>query len=410
MNNRFLHRVARVFFGTLGAQGIMLLSTLLLARLYSPAEMGLFNVWFAFLTVGAVMVTARYELAFFALKSDDESPALGRLIVYMSALLSLVLTVGLATAAFATAWLPAGIAPFILPLGIAVFVASLNTSLLSLLALQQRFTMLGMSRVGFAASVALLQILGGVLALGAAGLIYGQLLGSLLAVALIIACVDRRWLQAAWSTPRATLAQVRNAYRSFPIYSLPADLVNNVARQLPMLMVAARFGNEAGGWYGLTLKIMGAPISLLATSILDVFKEQAARDYRTKGNCLQIYKKTLLSLALVALPPFIILYFVGEYLFATLFGPQWQQSGKYAVLMIPMFYTGFVASPLSYTIYIAQKQKYDLIWQCTLLLISIAVFGLATDAETAIRWFSLLYAGMYCIYLFMSYYFARGTK
>lgn len=408
--NSFLRRVVKVFFGTLGAQAITLLSTLLLARLYTPSEMGQFNVWFAFLTVGAVVVTARYELAFFSLKSEAQSPALGKLIFCLSALLSLTLSIALLVASIATPWLPEGISTYITPLGIAVFVSSLNTSLLSLLALHQRFTALGIARVGFATSVALAQIIAGLLAQGTSGLIYGQLLGSLLAVAGIIACLDKQWLQAARGAPAQALSQARFAYKSFPLYSLPADLLNNVARQLPVMMIAARFGNDASGWYGLTLKMMGAPISLLATSILDVFKEQAARDYREQGNCLRIYKKTLVSLALIALPPFALLFFLSEYLFGTLFGSQWHQSGVYARLMIPMFYTAFIASPLSYTIYIAQKQKYDLIWQAVLLAISVAIFGFAPDAEYAIRWFSLSYAVMYCIYLSMSYHFARGKR
>lgn len=409
-SHSFLRRVVKVFFGTLGAQAITLLSTLLLARLYTPSEMGQFNVWFAFLTIGAVVVTARYELAFFSLRSEAQSPVLGKLIFNLSALLSLILSIALFAASVATSWVPEGISTYIAPLGVAVFASSLNTSLLSLLALHQRFTALGIARVGFATSVAAAQIFAGLMALGASGLIYGQLLGSVLAVACIIACLDRKWLQAARDAPAQALAQVRSNYRSFPFYSLPADLLNNVARQLPVMMIATRFGNEASGWYGLTLKMMGAPISLLATSILDVFKEQAARDYREQGNCLRIYKKTLVSLALLALPPFTLLFFISEYLFSTLFGPQWQQSGTYARLMIPMFYTAFIASPLSYTIYIAQKQKYDLIWQAVLLAISIAIFGLASDAEQAIRWFSLSYAMMYCIYLSMSYHFARGKR
>lgn len=408
--NSFLRRVVKVFFGTLGAQAITLLSTLLLARLYTPAEMGQFNVWFAFLTVGAVVVTARYELAFFALKSEAQSSVLGKLIFSLSALLSLSLTVALFAVDIATPWLPEGISAYIAPLGVAVFVSSLNISLLSLLALHQRFAALGVARVGFAASVALAQVIAGLLSLGASGLIYGQLLGSLLAVACMVACLDRHWLRGACNAPAQAMGQVGSAYRSFPLYSLPADLLNNVARQLPVMMIAAKFGNDAGGWYGLTLKMMGAPISLLATSILDVFKEQAARDYREQGNCLRIYKKTLASLALVALPPFILLFFISEYIFGMLFGPQWQQSGTYAKLMIPMFYTAFIASPLSYTIYIAQKQKYDLIWQATLLTISVAIFTLAPNAEAAIRGFSLSYAVMYCIYLSMSYYFARGMR
>lgn len=65
MSAAFINRVARVLVGTLGAQLITIGVTLLLVRLYSPAEMGAFSVWLSFATIFAVVVTGRYELAIF---------------------------------------------------------------------------------------------------------------------------------------------------------------------------------------------------------------------------------------------------------------------------------------------------------------------------------------------------------
>lgn len=51
MSAAFINRVARVLVGTLGAQLITIGVTLLLVRLYSPAEMGAFSVWLSFATI-----------------------------------------------------------------------------------------------------------------------------------------------------------------------------------------------------------------------------------------------------------------------------------------------------------------------------------------------------------------------
>lgn len=404
----FLQRIAHVFLGTLGAQAITFGVTLLLTRLYTPAEMGTFNVWLAFLTVGAAAATARYEQSFFAAGSVAEAPAIGKLIVLVALTLSAGTYAVLKLMSTATSVLPSSVEPYLLALACAIFGTALNNALLSVLAFERRFFVLGASRVGIAASVAAMQVIGGLLGIGAAGLIYGQLLGCLAAAALIVACLDRRWLAAVRATPIHEVRDAALRYRSFPLFALPADLTNNVARQLPLLIVVSRFGAELGGWYGLTLKMMGAPIALLATSILDVFKEQAARDYREHGNCVEVYRKTLRTLALLALPPFTLMYFISEPLFALLFGEQWRQSGVFARLMLPMFYVGFVASPLSYILYITQKQKYDLVWQACLLAVSVAAFGFAADAEAAITWYSLGCTAMYLVYLCMSYHFAKG--
>jgi O-antigen/teichoic acid export membrane protein len=180
--------------------------------------------------------------------------------------------------------------------------------------------------------------------------------------------------------------------------------------QLPLILMSSRYGADVVGWYGMTTRAMAAPISLLSNSVLDVFKEQAARDYREKGNCRDIYRRTFMTLALIALPPFAMLWLFSEVLFGFVFGEAWRQSGVYARLLIPMFYMGFIASPLGYTIYIAQKQHYDLAWQIGALMVALASFLLPSTPERSIGIFSVSYAGMYAIYLGMSYYFALNRK
>ena len=66
LKSEFFKRVAQVLLGTMGAQLISLGVMLLLVRLYTPAELGLYNVWFSFATIMAVVVTGRYELALFS--------------------------------------------------------------------------------------------------------------------------------------------------------------------------------------------------------------------------------------------------------------------------------------------------------------------------------------------------------
>lgn len=92
------------------------------------------------------------------------------------------------------------------------------------------------------------------------------------------------------------------------------------------------------------------------------------------------------------------------------FGAEWMESGRYAILLIPMFYMRFVVSPLSYTIYIAQRQGLDLIWQLGLLGITAACFLLAGGVLEALWWYSASYAIMYVIYFAMSYRCAKGVS
>lgn len=79
--------VATLSLGTLVAQAITIAVTPLLTRLYSPSDFGLLAVFLAVVSVGATLVTLRYETSILVPKENTESANL--------VLLSLILTGGL---------------------------------------------------------------------------------------------------------------------------------------------------------------------------------------------------------------------------------------------------------------------------------------------------------------------------
>jgi hypothetical protein len=74
-----------------------------------------------------------------------------------------------------------------------------------------------------------------------------------------------------------------------------------------------------------------------------------------------------------------------------------------------MFTLRFVASPLSYVFYVANKQHIDLIWQCCLLIMTIATLTLANSGHNALFIYSAGYSMLYLIYIALSYHFSKGS-
>ncbi|MFU3715434.1 O-antigen flipase Wzx [Pseudomonas aeruginosa] len=408
MSAAFINRVARVLVGTLGAQLITIGVTLLLVRLYSPAEMGAFSVWLSFATIFAVVVTGRYELAIFSTREEGELQAIVKLILQLTLLIFVAVAIAVVIGRHLIESMPVVIGEYWFALAVASLGLGINKLVLSLLTFQQSFNRLGVARVSLAACIAVAQVSAAYLLEGVSGLIYGQLFGVVVATALAALWVGKSLILNCIETPWRMVRKVAVQYINFPKFSLPADLVNTVASQVPVILLAAKFGGDSAGWFALTLKIMGAPISLLAASVLDVFKEQAARDYREFGNCRGIFLKTFRLLAVLALPPFIIFWFIGEWAFGLVFGEAWAESGRYAVLMVPLFYMRFVVSPLSYTIYIAQRQSMDLLWQLALLLLTFICFTLPDSVDSVLWFYSIAYAVMYFVYFWMSFQCAKG--
>ena len=199
-------------------------------------------------------------------------------------------------------------------------------------------------------------------------------------------------------------------YKKFPLISMPAALINNLAIQLPVIIIGFKFGVGAVAIYALMMRVMLAPISLMAGSILSVFKEKAAAEYRVSRQCSKSYIETFKSLFFLSIIPLVIGILFIKKIFILVFGIAWSDAGLLAQIMIPMFFLKFIASPLSYTFFISNGQKYDLIWQVSLLIFTFLTFFLSENLFSAVKVYSMVYGVHYIFYLAMSYMLSKPNK
>ena len=206
---------------------------------------------------------------------------------------------------------------------------------------------------------------------------------------------------------------VLRRYRAFPFYTVPADLVNELSRRLPTFFIIPTFGTAINGEFSLTLLALGVPLSLVASAFADVFKQRAAVAFNEHGNCVALWKNTFVKLVLISTPIFLFAYLAAPTLVPIVLGRRWEHVGAYAQALTPYFYLSFIASPLSRTLFVAEKQQYDLIWQIALLVIVFTTlkFSLAAhDPVKMLTWYGSGYVLMYLIYLGMSYHFSKGNN
>lgn len=409
--DRFLRSVAVVLTGTAAAQAIPLLGSLVLARLYAPAEFGLFATWLGMVALAAVMLTGRYEQAL-ALEADGPPrrvAVLAVLAIVGAACVPLALIVG-------GVWLSSGTAgaagdPRLWAAGVATAgLIAVAQTWQSWAAAEGRFHDLSLMRVAQAGSVTGIQI------------VVGLAMPTALSMALAHgAGVAVGVLMSSWRLPlsldglprgpalRGAAGGFLSRQRRFPALSLPADSVNTAAGQLPLLIVTSRFGPDIAGLLSLTLRMVGGPLAVLGSSVLDVFRRRSAATFRATGQCRAEYMQTFKVLGLGSIAVAVPLAIFAEPIFALAFGERWRMSGVIAFWMLPMFALRFVASPLSYMFYVAGKQHVDLFWQVGLLGMTLLTLLLPAHYAAALQLYSAGYAGMYCIYLVLSYRFSKGS-
>lgn len=401
----FWRRFAVVISGTAMAQVIPFAAMPILTRLLPPDVLGPYFIWLGVVATLSVFLSLRMDAALFNVKTDKELQTTLQTAVVMAVLLALILWVVLEGIKFISPsftgqlklnwWSTEAI--------LLAAVWAINMVVQSAYIYGGHFKRQAAVNIILAMAVALSQIGASVSGWGVTGIIALQIIATGLIVVLILIDVNKIYkINILEFCPIRMVSNVRKNWR-FPVFSMPADFISSLTGQMPVFLLGNRFGGEFGGQYSLMNKSVAAPAKLIAGSVLSVFKEEASRQYRENGECRSIYVKVFKRLVLFGTLPFGLLYLYSEYLFTIVFGDEWAQAGVLASFMVPMFYLQFIASPLSYTLFLTGKNRDDLIWQLSAAMAISCSLIISADAVEAVKYMVISYSFLYVINIYMSY-------
>lgn len=404
----FWKHVMTVLGGALGAQAMPLLAAPLITRMCGPSELGAFSVWLGVVTVSAIAATLRLETAMILDHEPEQQRVCFSVVFYTATITAILVSCG---ALFAHALgLPAlrqqswGALVIV---GAGTWLTAYNQTTLAYATSHKAFGKAARAKVWGAGTIALTQLLFLSLGAGEAGLLAGQLIG------LGTGLVSATWLlrpprpRLAWRLDGAAHTYLMRHHK-FWSFSLPSNLLNALVGQLPLFLIGMRHGAVAAGLYALTQRVLAAPISLLAASVLEVFKRESVHEFQTLGNCQQAYRYTFRALTILGLGPALLLLLFSPQLFAAVFGENWRPAGELAQILAPLCFLNFIASPLSYVFFVAGKQKVDLIWQVVLFCMTLCAFGFPDTLRQSVLCYAIGYSALYIVYLHMSYQISQN--
>ncbi len=373
-----LRAILTLLAGGALAQALPLLLGPWLTRLYQPADFGSYHLFAAVAANLAVVACARYEFALPLAQQDAEATALRSLCLRLLALATGVTALG------ATAWaLWAGVLwPLWLPVAVGVLgwvsLASLNATR------AQRFRRLALARVLQHGGAALLQGLAGLWQLGLTGLIVAPTLAALAAAAALGWPGPARAARAQW------LAAAR-AHRSFPLLNTPHAFLGALQDTLAIALIAGSLGPAAAGAWGLALRYLKAPATLVGGAVSQVLYPRLAPVAGDLPGCTAagraLVLRTMVLLAVLASPLVAALWWLGPALFTWAFGPDWAPAGGLARALALYIGLHFIASPLGVVTMAWQAQA----WALKLALLGQALFVAALGL--GLHWGGLQGAG-----------------
>lgn len=404
----YWRHVLTVLGGAIGAQTLPLLAAPLITRLCTPAEMGAFSVWLGMVAVTAIGATLRMETAMI-LDHGEQAQRTGFSVVCDTASLTAIGVTLIALCGRLLAWPIVGTLPWtgVLTIGLGTWLTAMMQTTVAYATSHRAFGKAARVKVVGAGTIAMAQLAMLYAGGGGVALLAGQLIG--LAAGLFTA---RRLLDPPQIHPGTVARPDGRAYlhrhQAFWRFSLPSNLLNAFVSQLPLLMIGIRYGALSAGLFALTQRVLAAPISLIAASVLEVFKRQSVHDFQTLGNCSHAYRYTFKTLFFLALCPSLVLFLYSPSLFSWIFGNNWRAAGELAQILAPLYFLNFIASPLSYVFFVTGKQKVELVWQVALFIMTTGVFISPGTLQQSVLRYAVGYSVLYLVYLHMSYQCAQN--
>jgi O-antigen/teichoic acid export membrane protein len=403
----FLTNVLKLVSGTTLAQLITILTAPVIARLFSPEAFGILNAFTSLMGILAIIVCLRYEYAI--VLPEEEADAAN---VFVLCLLISVLVSGMAGLVLLLVGKPLvsllrapELYRFLWLVPVGLFIHGLFQALNYWNTRSKHFGRLSIARVGASLTTSALPMLLAWLGRAdAASLVLAYIAG--LAVFLLVLGVqvlrDSLGLFVRYAGRARLLANLKR-YRKFPLVDSWSSFINNLSWQLPSLMLLYFFSESVVGYYSLSNRLILLPMTLLGTSVAQVFYQRTAELRSNPDSLSRSVELVFRRLASIGLFPALVLAIAGPELFGIVFGANWMEAGRYAQILSPWMFILFISSPLASLFSTLERQELALKVNIVILvtrIAALAIGGLTNNIfTTLIIWTGILVYGGLALWL-----------
>ncbi len=242
----------------------------------------------------------------------------------------------------------------------------------------EEYSFLGKNKLILAALTTVAQISIGWGKPGWIGFILSNIIGSMLAVAMLVNLFRSKKMQYVQNQKynwTEAVVQIRK-YKKLIVWTTPSTLLNTFCNYIPDFIIGRIFGMNALGQYSLATRMVGLPIGFIATSVQEIFRQKATDEFQQTNSVRITTQKFAWILCAFSILGIIPVLLAMPILFPFIFGGHWDQAGQLVVALGILVTVRFVSSPISYVWIIYSRQRLDFIWQIGLVFLTVISLGL----------------------------------
>jgi len=359
-----------LFSGFSIAQAIPLLATLVLTRVFTKDQFGIFFIYSSLCMILSTFITLKLELAIVLPNKKDEGKVL-----FITSLLTSFIFSGIVYLVILFFYDPItnilgdkniGKLLYILPLSL-LFLGIVQ-SCSYWLNRNNKFKEISVINVSKSLTSSIVQISLGLFSFLKFGLIIGLISGQFISAIYGIYCSFKEKIIDTKNTSIKRIFDLVSRYKKIPIYNTSIAVSNTLSNHLPIFLLTSFYSLEMTALYGLAHRIIATPLGLVSQSVGQVLYNEASQRYNKGINLRSLIISTYKKLAKLAIIPSIIIMAFAPFIFGLLFGQEWKLAGTFTQLLIPWLFLMFLNSPMTYIITILNKQNQLLIYDILLLI------------------------------------------
>jgi lipopolysaccharide exporter len=387
--------IFKIASGALLSQFIILASTPILTRIYSPESFGILAAFSASYALVVSFTTLKYDSAIILPKSSNSAIKMSMLVFLVSSTIVLMMAGFLFAVAFVR---PGYFPPIALLMPMALWLGSLFTITQQWASRKNNFKIFVRSQVlGSIVNVTTCIVFGYVGGGAYVHLIQGFILGMLFAV--VYSCINvglsefKRVIDLIGEFRLMKLKKRVLRYIRFPLYVLPNVVLSAVGQNSTPVVLAIFYSAAEVGYYTIGYRLLLLPSALLATALFESFRSEFSAKYREKQTVSTLFNSTILSSFVFAIVAFGTLVAFAPWLFPFVFGPKFENSSEIARVASWGAAAQFVGHPISSIFVLLRRMELGLVIQMITTLIPLAVLYVGAnsglDLETALLFYSI---------------------
>ena len=346
--------------GTTLAQGITLLISPILSRLFTPHDFGVFGTFLSIVSAIALIASLRYEIAIVLPKKEDVAINLLALAALLTLIISTLSFIGVLLFKYfypGYEFLDQDLKFLLYFIPVLILFIGFYQILNNYANRLKKYRSIVNYRVSNSLVSSSVNIAMGGMKFGSIGLLVGAILGNGISVVIFFKEMYKDLKEQAGFISKGKMKEIAISYKEFPLVNSFQSISDMLQINGIIYFIIYFFNSFIVGSFSYALRILQAPMNLVGSAMAQIFYQQASELKNNGENLKDIVKKTMIKSALTGLPIFLAIIFFGPQLFAFVFGETWREAGVYARILSPMLFFDFIRSPVSQVPLIIGRQK-----------------------------------------------------